>query len=415
LKDESDKSDDVLLKEAIACNKRSMDYNQKRYDELKKGRDSKTIANPTDPAIKALESSMTAVEKVNDKIIEVGKILNKKPPELSSEEAKDPVKVKAAQAEAEKIKEEQAEPVNNYLKAKNAFAKLSELLKRRDNMVSSPSDASADSFKLRIAETDKTIEAYRQLFLGIISEAEWSAVFQMRPNGDDTQYSKPLFVFIPEGFSENGEDSARICTDMGLVKDDGVQPPPKFKGKNCLSSADRKFEAVWLKLDKDLEDAVYLNKIRTVSRMYADKKKERGWYFRIAAKGNLFLRQGTVSLSDLKMHEYMNDPQINNKSTELARIAMPIAQIGVVASIPASGGGRTQQSALELNGITGELVNFRYSSTSALDKENLSDVQSSAENVIDANDPLKKKKRELEKLQTEKAIRDLNANLNPQP
>lgn len=376
----------------------------------------KDLGEPADLALKkqATECYKLMAKKAKERVEkEAGK--NKEVAE-KYQEAAEKIESKDLESKGAEVQAEAQSVFDCFLRANEAFAKLTELLKRRDNMISSPSDASADSFKLRLAETDKSIEAYRQLFLGITSESVWNAVFQIRPGETATQYTKPLLVFIAKGFSEdNTSDNAGVCADLGLVKEDGVQPPPKFRGNNCLAPRDRELTAVWLKLEKDMEDADYLNKIKVVSQTYTDKKKERGWYFRIAAKGNLYVRQATVMLSNVINNNYMDSNELNGKSRELTRTNMPIAQMGVVASIPASGAGRSQQSALELNGITGELVNFKYSSAAALEKERLSEIQSSAENIIKANDPLEKKKRELEKLKTEKEIRDLNANLNPQP
>ena len=314
-------------------------------------------------------------------------------------------------AEDKQMKDLEREMLDEMGKAEEAFAKLTELIRRRDAMISSPSDPSADSFKLRLAETDKSIEAYRQLFLGISAESVWNAVFQIRPTDANSQYSKPLLAFVAEGSSkaEDGGENAGVCPNLGLVKEDGVQPPGKFKTHSCVSPNEKILNAIWLRIEKDTEDAGYLNKIRAVSQIYEQDKKKRGWYFRIAAKGNLFAEQASATIANLQTAGYTPMSPL-----ELARTHTPIAQLGVVASIPASGSGRSQQSALELNGITGELVNFKFSSAAALEKERLGEIQGTAEELIKANDPLAKKKRELEKLKTEKEIRDINANLNPQ-
>jgi len=298
----------------------------------------------------------------------------------------------------------------SYLAANAAWLKLTELQKRRDSMISSQSDGSADSFKLRLTETDKSIDGYRQLFFGLTAETVWSAVFQWRPEQKDPQYSKPLLVLIPEG-SEEGR-AAGICVDLGLVKDDGVLPPKKFKAGNCSAVPDGVLQAVWIELERDKDDKTFLNKMEAVNKLFANEHTSRGWYFRIAAKGNLFLQQGPVTFVNAAANATAD---WKGKALELGRTNMPIAQIGVVASIPASGGGLSHQSALELNGITGELVNFKYSSTALLEKERLSEIQGAAESIVNATDPLTKKKRELEKLKTEQEIRDINANLNPQP
>jgi hypothetical protein len=308
------------------------------------------------------------------------------------------------------------EAIDNYARASQAFNKLTQLLGRRDSMVSSPSDPSLDSLKLRIAETDKSIEAYTQLFKGISSEAAWSAVIQIRPGDSEIQYSKPFMALIPEGIESEGSGNAGICPSIGLIAEDGVRPPKKFATSQCTNAPlDQKVEIVWLRISKDNEDAVYRRKIAIINATHEKGNKERGWYFRVPAKGNLIMRKGTARLSDLRDHDFINWPAINEKATELARANMMIGQLGVVASIPKNGGGRSHKSSLELNGITGELVNFKYSSTAALEKERLGEIQSSAESIINASDPLAKKKRELEKLKTEKEIRDLNVNLAPQP
>ena len=83
-----------------------------------------------------------------------------------------------------------------------------------------------------------------------------------------------------------------------------------------------------------------------------------------------------------------------------------MAQLGIIASIPASAAGRSNQASITLDETTGALRNFKYSSTSLLEKSMLDDVEGASKDIIDAKDPLKKKKRELDMLKTEKDIRD---------
>jgi hypothetical protein len=91
---------------------------------------------------------------------------------------------------------------------------------------------------------------------------------------------------------------------------------------------------------------------------------------------------------------------------EYGRDKIMIAQYGEIVAIPAKTAGRTSSSSVSLDDTTGALKNFKASSSPAIDKSVIDDAQKTAEKVIDASDPLTKKKRELDLLKTQNEINE---------
>ena len=90
---------------------------------------------------------------------------------------------------------------------------------------------------------------------------------------------------------------------------------------------------------------------------------------------------------------------------------MSIAQLGVVASVPASTAGRSSSTAILLDPATGAMKNFKVSSTALIDKSILDDAGKAANSAIDAADPLNRKKRELEELELQNKINEAKKKL----
>ncbi|HEV2861014.1 MAG TPA: DUF4831 family protein [Pyrinomonadaceae bacterium] len=296
--------------------------------------------------------------------------------------------------------------IDDYDRAERTFGKLEELLTRQDQLRSSTSNIPPDTFKLELEKTDAAIGAYREAFLGEVTEESWEGSFNFRPRKNEpAQLSPVLFLLSP---------TKGICTERGLIKEQGVRVSGKFVDGDCSThDADQKDRvAVWLRLDrKSNEDANLRSNLGFVNDSYNEKEKERGWYYRIPAPGTVVLKTGTLNPSYIdKLAETaaasVDSTEGGAKAREAGRGEMAVAQLGVIASVPASSGGRTTQSSVVLDEATGALLNFKVSSDALLQKTLLDDAKEASDSIIDAADPLKRLKRENDLLDAKKDNRE---------
>lgn len=281
--------------------------------------------------------------------------------------------------------------IDDYFQAKEAHDRLVAMQKRREELVSQPANVNQETFNRLLQETDKTIEGYRAVFLGLEEEKLWKAVFTYRPTKSESQYSPPFFAY---------SSTEGIC-QIGLSTLQGQLVPPAFKSDKCEDVS--KLKAVWLLVEKDRDDDEFRRRVAAANSESQNSEGTRGWYYRIPAKAVAYVLTGQMSGPSAGF-DFISSS--NRAVSEVGRSDISVAQLGIVASIPASAAGRTNQASITLDETTGALRNFKYSSSSLLEKSMLDDVQGAAKDVIDAKDPLKKKKRELEMLKTEKEIQD---------
>lgn len=296
--------------------------------------------------------------------------------------------------------------VDNYDRAERTFAKLEELLTKQDLLRSSLSNIPPDTFKLELEKTDAAIGAYRESFLGASTEETWEGVFNFTPKKDErAQLSPVLFLFSP---------TRGVCTQRGLVKEQGVRVSGKFADADCAThDADQKDRlAVWLRLDrKSNEDARLRSSLAFVNGNYNQEEKERGWYFRIPAVGTVVLKSGALNPSSIDTLAATAAASVGSvedgaKAREAGRGDVAVAQLGVIASVPAGSGGRTTQSSVVLDEATGALLNFKVSSNALIEKTLLDDAKEASESIINAADPLKRLERDNSMLDAKKNNRD---------
>ncbi len=296
--------------------------------------------------------------------------------------------------------------VEEFDRAEQTFGLLSDLLTQQDRLRAIGTNVPPDAYKLMLDKTKEGIDDYRESFLGEVGDENWEGVFNFRPKKDMTaQLSPVLFLFSP---------TKGICTARGLIKEQGVRVSGKFVDADCAThdAAQKDRVAVWLRLDrKSSDDTKLLSSLDLLNNSYDQDNKERGWYFRIPAKGMVVLKTGTLnpsyidSLSNTAA-DTVDATEAAAKADEAGRGDLAVAQLGVIASVPASAAGRTTQSSIVLDEATGALLNFKISSDSLLQKTLIDDAKDSADAIIDATDPLKRKKRQADLLDAEKALRD---------
>jgi hypothetical protein len=202
-----------------------------------------------------------------------------------------------------------------------------------------------------------------------------------------------------------------------------------FENENCAASSENTNEAVWLNAartsDQGQDD--FLAKIAFANNTAEQKGRSRGWYYRVPADADVWLK--TLSLScpnggaggtnDCSKLTYADVVASRVNPTQVSWASMPVAQFGIVASVPSSSAGRSSTTAIELDPATGAMKNYKVSSSALLDKSLLDEAGNAANSTVDAADPLKRKKRELEQLKTQNEINDekkklANSNSNPQ-
>jgi len=285
--------------------------------------------------------------------------------------------------------------VNNFAKAVEVNDAIKRLQGQRDDLVSGVGGTSAgtvtpETLNLMLKETDDTIEAYQNsYFLGTTVEKSWTGPFEFTPTTAGPGMPSPaasgtLFLF---------DEDMGLCE--GPVADAlGIKIPKKFKPKAGCAVPPAGAVAVTVKVDRKGDDDGFLGNLDAAHARDEARERDRGFYYRVPAKGSAILLAG---------------------AKELARSDVVVAQFGIVASLPASSSGRTTQYTVNLDDSTGALKNFKLGSDSLLQKSLLDDAASSANAIIDAkkardkkkadeSDELAKKKRELDLLKTQNDI-----------
>jgi hypothetical protein len=315
----------------------------------------------------------------------------------------------------------------NYQRALATFEELKKLEGQRNHVLGKDNlNLPADTHKAVIEKNDELIEAYRAAFLGRVTPEIFPANFEYAPTADNS-YSPLLFTYSPD---------YGVCKD-GLIKSKSMPIKPGFgfskpdtadsdNPEKCGNTTETTIKAVWLNVKKSAEQNNFLAKIQNASDASARADKSRGWFYRIPADADIsFLRSeipcGLISgstkynCSPFKVQADVTNIKITyssgaaetssvNNNEQLAITEMQIAQLGAIASVPATTAGRSSSTSIVLDPATGAMKNYKSSSTALIDKSILEDAQKAADSVIDAADPLNKKKRELEELKTQNEI-----------
>lgn len=273
----------------------------------------------------------------------------------------------------------------------------------------------------------QAIEAHRNAFLGLKSKESWAATFEFEPK-ENSRYSELLFSYSKtKGVCNNGQLKEKSIS---------IDPPFRFTDPNkevCDDTTESKIQALWLKVIKS-DDQTFLDDVKAANEAAANDDESRGWFYRVPANGIISLQTqeldcqtkdgapkkscliNSFTVADVVVAGAAQTRVTANyegiaiavtipvKSNQIARHEMLIAQLGVVASVPASTAGRSSITAIMLDPSTGAMKNYKSSSSPLVDKAILDDAQKAANSTIDALDPLNRKKRELEEIKTQNEI-----------
>lgn len=216
---------------------------------------------------------------------------------------------------------------------------------------------SGEALRLALEDTDKQITALKNKFIGTSTKETWNAKFEVTPlkEGFGTEKSYQLFEFATD---------AGVCGSLPIdpvVAFPRLQLPDRFRG--C---SERKTDIIALKLT--------LNSDQVSARIGSafdneHESGERGFYYRIPAVIGVGVFRGR---------------------NEIIRSRLPVAQLGLTASLPASTGGRKTKYMLELY-ETGAMKNFELGSEALIQPSTIKSLGDAAGTAIDAVKEAEKK------------------------
>lgn len=318
---------------------------------------------------------------------------------------------------------------DDYEEAKMRFDRIGDLRRSREKLVTGetvPMGLSADALQKLLDESDNLIKAYENTyFMGTKDSDSWTAGFDFRPGKTHLTKSYNLVQTSPVliWFSK----SKGLCpTDE--TREQGVRIKPSFLADACPQAAGGDRKGVLIEIQRLVDEHQFLYEMARANRR-EERNGERGFYYRIPARVITKLTVTAISDDDAKSiaKNSLNgqnwdpdkdppaDPFLLPAGPELTRGTMRIAQMGVIASIPASAAGRTTQYTIDFDESTGALKNFKLASNALLEKSIVEEAGAAASDVVkakqerdkkkeEATDELAKKKRELDLLKTENEI-----------
>lgn len=260
-------------------------------------------------------------------------------------------------------------------RAKVAYDRVQKLISQRAALVSNQlqQELPADTLAQKLKEFDSYINSYKQnYFVGSSNKNTWIGNFELTPPRT-SPYVLGLLTY---------SETHGICGITGGKGVKGIFPPGSFMTDNC---EDGKSVLVQLdvsagQLSQNLREANF------------NENGERGFYYRVPAKTSIVLCE-----RELKAGASHCEPQ-----DELARDEIAVAQLGEIASLPASTGGRRSSYKIAYYSSTGAIQTFNLASDALIQKSNVSDIESAAKELRDAK--TEQIKRDTERLKAEKEL-----------
>lgn len=282
-------------------------------------------------------------------------------------------------------------PASLYIKFVNAqknYDDLKELQGQREILLDNLANIDPEIYKTRLKELDDKIKPLTESFFGEKETFVWTGNFELNPAKTTGKNFKSLFTYSKsDGICYNDKFKESLAAD-------GILVPEEFQFDKCSAEdKDRQLTQLQLYADRQDNDTVFINNVNA-AKAQAPKDISSGWYFRIPARANIALIQC----------KGMSATRCDTNLTEYGRQEIMIAQYGAVVSLPAKTAGRSSSSTISLDETTGALKNFKVSSSPLIDKSTIEGIGKTGEALIDADDPLTRKKRELEFRKTENDI-----------
>jgi hypothetical protein len=265
------------------------------------------------------------------------------------------------------------DPHSDLIRAKIAFDKIQNLMEQRATLVTSqPAEgAPSEALTSKLKEIDNYIVGYKQgYFIGSSDKSTWVGNFEFAPPN-----TAPYLLGLLSYSEMNG-----ICAINGGKGAKGIYPPPKFMTDSCVDG-----KSVLVQLDS--RNTQLSENVKTAN---FNDSGQRGFYYRVPAKASVTLCEENLSPAPTRCQE----------KNEVARDELAVAQLGTIASLPASTGGRRSSYKLAYYSSTGAIQTFNLASDALIQKSNLSDIESAATELRDAK--TENIKRDTERLKAEK-------------
>ncbi len=276
----------------------------------------------------------------------------------------------------------------DYKRALAIFVKLEALQAQRDQLISTAENVPPETFKAMVEKTMEAISTYRNAFLGESEEKVWTGTVEFTP---DVTNNRLAFSYAT---------NAGICTDRSLIQEQKIRVTPAFLNGNPAQNSCIKHLFITIDPgDTNQGDPRFIKQVSLAENV----RDTSGWYYRIPPRGIVTLDQYVPDRD--KREEWLLE-------STLGRSEMLIAQLGAVASVPAKTAGKTSSSSIVLDEASGALKNFKVSSTPLIDENTLKEAQTAVQTVVDATDPVTRKKRELELLQLQNQINEARKKLD---
>jgi hypothetical protein len=304
-----------------------------------------------------------------------------------------------------------------FQEAKKVYDKIQTLVRQREGLVVKSPDTALppDTLKTMLKEMDDAILTYKKTyFLGTVTPTtETLGTFEFTPDKNHVLWNYNVMQFSPTRgvcMWNKGNGVLRqqklfvpkVCPGGGHNCDDGL--------KAEAACTDYDLVTLSVGLGKDGLNGGQMSK--TVSDARLDDSGERGFYYRVPAAALVRLVRTKSAPPPA--------PAPAPEPEELGRSVLTVAQGGTTVSLPATTKGRRSSYTLALFDSTGALKNFVMASDAAVQQKILTDAEGTADAINkaragrakeqaaeeEANDPLTKKKRELEELKTQNAINE---------
>jgi hypothetical protein len=251
--------------------------------------------------------------------------------------------------------------VDDFERAKEAFDRIAHLHGQRESLISNANLAlPADTLKAMLKEIDETIETLQSKFLGSSKDEDpWVPSFEVTLADSQAHFATSLL----ELSKDNG-----VCAVSPSFSH--IVVPPKFQRPDDAPCTH--LIQVMLRLDKGRDGLLSPQLADTVTSATFSQDGERGFYYRIPAVA--LARVETIGL---------RGSSSETQTIEKGRSVLSIAQLGTIASLPASSNGRKTKYAIDLNPDTGALKTFTLGSEALIQNSLLEDASAAATSIND--------------------------------
>ncbi len=382
---------DAVKSELFALNALVEDAN-KRQAEEKMLRDTRQLFEDEQEALRDLQSQTDAIRKLGGRkdIKQQNDLaLKQKEKEKAVKDLKD--SLQKQEKDVADLLSKQTDSADHFtvkfsdlLDAYRTYVKIQSLQEESEQFVRDQSgQISAQTLELKLGEMAKLIKKYKNdFFLGNTSKTPTALTFEYIPEKPvkpdqrgskytlaqaGEQWSFPLFKFSPQrGVCEilvkdqGPQDTSMAYHSIKVCPDGNPKCEPSEKVEVPCNASE--MEIVSLKLEVMDGLAGRIHQGTTTSEK---EDRERGFYYRIPA---------------------ITQAKVLYGNAELDRFRLPIAQLGLTTSLPASTGGRTTNYTVSLNGETGALENFILGSKGLLEQSTVTGAGALAKTVLDAKD-----------------------------